>query len=114
MRIHNLARLQVRLASEASKEKCILPVSATQIDQRELVTLQNPNYPELLTGYPHLKGVQMEDTSTKETLPIHVILGANDYTKTKMACYQRARAMESPYLLNTPRLGGQSFLQDLK
>ena len=30
----------------------------------------------------------MEETDTKELLPIHVILGANEYTKIKMAGYQ--------------------------
>ena len=73
-----------------TQEKCILPVSATKINQRELLTLENPNYPELLSRYPHLKGVHMEESDTKESLPIHVILGANEYTKIKMAGYQRA------------------------
>ena len=79
-----------------TQEKCILPVSATKIDQRELLTLDNPNYPQLLAKYPHLQGVQMEETDTKKILPIHVILGANEYTKIKMAGYQRAGAMGEP------------------
>jgi len=79
-----------------TQEKCVLPVSATKIDQRELLTLENPNYPELLTKYPHLHGVEMEETDTKRILPIHVILGANEYTKIKMAGYQRAGAMGEP------------------
>jgi len=79
-----------------TQEKCVLPVSATEIDQRELLTLENPNYPELLTKYPHLHGVEMEETDTKKILPIHVILGANEYTKIKMAGYQRAGAMGEP------------------
>ena len=55
-------------------EKCVLPVCVTKIEQRELLTLENPNYPEMLGRYPHLKGVRMEETDTKELLPIHVIL----------------------------------------
>ena len=66
-------------------EKCVLPVCVTKIEQRELLTLENPDYPEMLGRYPHLKGVRMEETDTKELLPIHVILGANEYTKIKMA-----------------------------
>ena len=38
----------------------------------------------------------MEETDTKELLPIHVILGANEYTKTKMAAYQCAGAVGKP------------------
>ena len=38
----------------------------------------------------------MEETDTKKILPIRVILGANEYTKIKMAGYQRAGAMGEP------------------
>ena len=79
-----------------TQEKCILPVCVTKINQRELFTLENPNYPQLLSRYPHLKGVQMGESDTKESLPFHVILGVNEYTKIKMAVYQRAGAMEEP------------------
>ena len=85
-------------------EKCVLPVCVTKIEQRELLTLENPNYPEMLGRYPHLKGVRMEETDTKELLPIHVILGANEYTKIKMAGYQRAGAVGEP---NRPGSGGR-------
>ena len=83
-----------------------LPVCATKIEQRELLSLENPNYPEMLKRYSHLKGVQMEETDTKKILPIHVILGANEYTKIKMAGYQRVGVLESP-LLNKPGSAGQ-------
>ena len=33
----------------------------------------------------------MEETDTEKILPIHVVLGANEYTKIKMAGYQRVR-----------------------
>ncbi|KAK3700056.1 hypothetical protein QZH41_004347 [Actinostola sp. cb2023] len=75
---------------------CVLPVSATKIDRKELLSLDNPNYPELLRRYPYLKGINMEETSVKPELPIHVILGANEYTKIKMAGYQRAGKMGEP------------------
>jgi len=76
--------------------KCVLPVSATKVDRKELLSLDNPNYPELLRRYPYLKGINMEETSVKPELPIHVILGANEYTKIKMAGYQRAGKMGEP------------------
>ena len=38
----------------------------------------------------------MEETDSKELLPIRVILGANEYTKIKMAGYQRAGAVGEP------------------
>ena len=51
-----------------------LPVCATKIEQRELLSLENPNYPEMLKRYSHLKGVQMEETDANKILPIHVTL----------------------------------------
>ena len=68
----------------------------TKIEQRELLTSENPNYPEMLGRYPHLKGGRMEETDTKELLPIHVILEANEYTKIKMAGHQRPGAVGEP------------------
>ena len=38
----------------------------------------------------------MEQTDTKKILSIHVILGANEYTKIKMAGYQRVGKTEEP------------------
>ena len=84
-----------------TQEKYILPVCATKINQRELLTLENPNYPQLLSRYPHLKGEQMEESDKKEILPVHVILGANEYTKIKMAGYQCAGAMGEPIAEHT-------------
>ena len=38
----------------------------------------------------------MEETDTKKILPIHVILGANEYTKINMAGYQRVGEIGEP------------------
>ncbi|XP_020909539.1 uncharacterized protein LOC110247453 [Exaiptasia diaphana] len=81
--------------SDTSGE-CVLPVSVTKADCKELLSLDNPNYPGILKKYSYLKGVQMEDTATKEKLPVHVILVANEYTKIKMAGYQRAGNIGEP------------------
>ena len=72
-----------------TQERFTLPLCATKIEQRELLSLKNFNYPEMLKRNLHLKGLQMEETDSKKILPIHVILGANEYTKLKMAGYQR-------------------------
>ena len=49
-----------------TKENCVLPVQATRIDRRELLSVENPRYPELIRKYSHLSGVQMEDTDIKK------------------------------------------------
>ena len=68
-----------------------LLVCATKIEQRELLSLEDPNYPEMLKRYSHLKGVQMKETDT-----IHVILCINEYTRIKMAVYQRVGEIGEP------------------
>ncbi len=43
----------------------------------------------------------MEETDTKELLPIHVIMGANEYMKIKMASYQRSGPVGKPIAEHT-------------
>ena len=54
-----------------------------------LLELPNPNYPEIQKSYNHLKDITINDSDTKKELPVHVILGAGDYTKIKTQ--ERAR-----------------------
>ena len=49
--------------------------------KRELLTLDNPRYSDLVNNHLHLRGVTMEDSDTKAHLPMHVIIGANDFAK---------------------------------
>ena len=53
------------------------------VDKDVSLTVPNPNYKSMLSDYPHLKGVKMDEFQTKAVLPIHVILGASDFTKIK-------------------------------
>ena len=56
-----------------------LDVSVTKIDKRELLLLENPRYEKVLAEHPHLRGVLMDDDDGKSQLPVHLILGANDF-----------------------------------
>ena len=76
--------------------KCVLPTCVDKVNCEELLSLDNPNYPEILKKYSYLRGVHMEETATKDKLPVHVVLGVNEYTKIKMAGYQRAGNMGEP------------------
>lgn len=60
-----------------------MAVEVTKVDKGELVLLNNPNYPNLIQQYQHLKNVAMDDNDTKEKLPVHLILGASEYTRLK-------------------------------
>ena len=68
----------------------------TKVDKRQLLALNNPRYQECLPRYDHLKGIQMEDTDTKEMLPVHLILRASDYAKIKTETAPRMGALGEP------------------
>ena len=42
-----------------------LNVNVTKIKKRELLTLDNPRYSDLLNNHRHLRGVTREDSDTK-------------------------------------------------
>ena len=56
-----------------TEEKYAIPLSVTRIDRAELLSVENPYYALIISKYPHLKGVYMEDTDLK-MLPVHFIL----------------------------------------
>ena len=58
-----------------------LDVDITKVNKRELLVLENPFYKQIIEANPHLKGVRMDDDDTKKMLPVHMILGANDFAK---------------------------------
>ena len=55
----------------------------TLVNKKQLLSLENPHYQQVLERYHHLKGVMMDDMDTTEFLPVHLILGVCDYTKIK-------------------------------
>ena len=68
-----------------------LNVNVTKIEKRELLTLDNPGYSNLVKYYPHLRGVKMEDSDTEARLPVHVIIGADDFAKIQTSDRLRVR-----------------------
>ena len=60
-----------------------LDVSVTKIDKRELLLLENPRYDKVLAEHSHPRRVHMDDNDEKSQLPVHLILGANDFTKIR-------------------------------
>ena len=62
-----------------------LNVNITKIEKRELLSLENPHYERVLEENAHLRGVRMDDDDEKDQLPVHIILGANDFAKIRTA-----------------------------
>ena len=45
--------------------------------------LDNPHNEKRIEAHQHLRDIELEDRPTKEKLPVHVILGANEYAKIR-------------------------------
>ena len=60
-----------------------MTTKVNKVDKGVLLTVTNPHYGELISKYPHLEGVVMEDNDKKSELPIHLILGASEYSRIK-------------------------------
>ena len=60
-----------------------LKTEVTKVNRGVLLSQDNPKYPNLIKEYGHLHGVNMNDTHTKQELPVQLILGTSEYTKIK-------------------------------
>ena len=63
-------------------------INLTKAHKPQLLTLDNPNYPSLLSKYSHLKGVNIDDDDTRPQIPIHIVLGASEYATIKTSTAQ--------------------------
>ena len=88
------------------KGDCEIPVCVTRIERSELLSLDNPDYLEMIKKYEHLRRVYMDDVDKKSALPVHLILSTNEYTKIKTSKAQRTGAMGDPVAERT-KLDGQ-------
>ena len=72
---------QVRLTSIDKKFE--MSTTVNKVDKGVLLTIPNPRYTELTSKYRHLEGVRIDDNDKKSELPIHLILGASEYSRIK-------------------------------
>ena len=71
-----LANIRIKAVGENDYE---MEVEVTKVNKGELLLIDNPNYNKLIGEHAHLNQVNVQDTSAKEKLPIHIILGASEY-----------------------------------
>ena len=58
-------------------------VKMAKVEAPELLEINNPNYEKLIRDYSHLRPVVIDDTDTKDRLPIHLVLGNGEYARIK-------------------------------
>ena len=54
-----------------------------KLERRELLKLPNAQNVDLIKRYHHLRVIDIDDNDQKKELPVHVILGASDYSRFK-------------------------------
>ena len=60
-----------------------MKIESNKVEKEVLLEIPNPNYSEMRIKCAHLSDIIITDHDTKKDLPVHVILGAGDYTKIK-------------------------------
>ena len=60
-----------------------LKSEVSKAERETLLSLPHPNYEAVLKQHQHLRNITMKDMDKKAELPIHLILGASDYTNIK-------------------------------
>jgi hypothetical protein len=74
---------QYDIRLESVKGNFELDARVTKIEKSELLSLENSHNYELVKNYAHLHDIELVDVATKQKLPIHMILGANEYAKIR-------------------------------
>ena len=73
-----------------------MDVEASKVEKKELLTLPNAHYKDLIQKYKHLRGIQMIDEDPREELPIHVILGTGEASRVKTTNRPRVGEIGEP------------------
>ena len=60
-----------------------MAASVSKLGRSVLLTIPKPIYADKIHQYPHLQGVPVNDEDKKLKLPIHLILGATEYSRIK-------------------------------
>ena len=61
-----------------------------------LLSLENPWYKDVVEQYDDLRGVTMDDIDEKQDLPVHLILGTNEYKQIKTETTPKIRKPRQP------------------
>ena len=60
-----------------------MKTTVSKVDKGVLLSIPNPQYNDKIKMFPHPGGVMMDDEDTKPKLPMHLILGASEYSRIK-------------------------------
>ena len=73
-----------------------LCTDVSKVEKNVLLSLANPNYEGMIRKFSHLKGIKMTETDTKSELPVHLVLGASEYSRIKTSVPPKIGSIGEP------------------
>ena len=67
-----------------------------KVEKDTLLSLPNPNYQEIISHFPHLNDMKLNNTVKNKELLAHVMLGVSNYAKIKIQERPRIRQPDDP------------------
>ena len=93
--IRKFEKFRITLGS-INSEFSMSDVEVSKVEKDVLLSVQNPNYPEILNAYEHLRGISIDDLDEKDKLPIHMVIGLSEFTKSKTTTPARVGKIGEP------------------
>ena len=73
----------MKISNTCPRGKFEMKTTVSKVDKGVLLSIPNPQYNDKIKMFPHPGGVMMDDEDTKPELPMHLILGASEYSRIK-------------------------------
>ena len=78
-----IEQYDMKISNTCTRGKFEMKTTVSKVDKGVLLSIPNPQYNDKIKMFLHLAGVTMDDEDTKPELPIHLILGASEYSRIK-------------------------------
>ena len=83
-----------------TKGNFVIPVNVTKVDRRDILSVVNPNYPELISRFQHLQGVWWKQTPNQSSSAPHI-----ESTKTRIVYDASSKTGSQPSLNDCLNMG---------
>ena len=78
-----IEQYDMKISNTCTRGKFEMKTTVSKVDKGVLLSIPNPQYNDKIKMFPHPGGVMMDDEDTKPELPMHLILGASEYSRIK-------------------------------
>ena len=78
-----IEQYDMKISNTCIRGKFEMKTTVSKVDKSVLLSIPNPQYNDKIKMFLHPAGVTMDDEDTKPELPMHLILGASEYSMIK-------------------------------